>query len=231
MARFSIIPALIVLGAASILSTLVAGAQEASAGLYGVEPEIPFNVLDNVYYDAKSGQLALIGHHDDRFKGPTIPYLQHLAILLENPKPEFTLTWTPDSTRRVDSLLARELTQQESDEQAARLGKIMDGAGITHVGTLMLPALGIYPINENRAPGDLGVEVQSVNGGRVVIMNVKPGSAAEKAGLKPVDFIVSVRPDRPVFFASEFQRQIRFSGAGAQIEVSYERQGVLQSTK
>jgi C-terminal processing protease CtpA/Prc len=49
------------------------------------------------------------------------------------------------------------------------------------------------------APGDLGVEVQSINGGRVVIMTVKPGSAAEKAGLKPIDFIVSVRPDRPVF--------------------------------
>src|ERR1700681_4477231 len=130
MARFSIIPALIVLGAASILSTLVAGAQAASAGLYDVEPEIPFNVLDNVYYDAKSGQLALIGHHDDRFKGPTIPYLQHLATLLESPKPEFSLEWTPDSSQRVDSLLARELTQRESDEQGARLGTMVDSSGL-----------------------------------------------------------------------------------------------------
>jgi hypothetical protein len=55
-------------------------------GLYEVESKIPFNVLDNVYYDAASGELALIGHHDDRFKGAGIPYLQHLATLLECPK-------------------------------------------------------------------------------------------------------------------------------------------------
>jgi len=108
-----------------------------------VESKIHFNVLDSVYYDPATGELALMGHHDDRFKGEGIPYLQHLATLLENPKPEFSLTWTPDSSRRVDSLLARELTQRESDEQAARLGAMVDSSGgISHVGTLMLPALG-----------------------------------------------------------------------------------------
>jgi hypothetical protein len=229
MARFNILPTLIALAAALILPAFNAQA-EVRGGLYDVESKIPFNILDSVYYDAKSGQLALIGHRDNRFKGPAIPYLQHLATLLENPKPEFTLTWTPESNRRVDSLLARELTQKESDEQAARLGKFIDGTGmINHVGTLMLPALGIYPVNDNRAPGDLGVEVQSINGGRVVVMSVRPGSAADKAGLKPVDFIVSVRPDRPVFFSSEFKRQIRLAGAGAHVEVSYQRQGVLHS--
>ncbi len=201
-------------------------------GLYDVESKIPFNVLDGVYFDAASGELALIGHHDDRFKGAGISYLQYLATLLECPKPEFSLAWTPDSSRRVDSLLARELTQRESDEQATRLGNMVDSSGqINHTGALMLPALGIYPINDNRAPGDLGVEVQSINGGRVVIMKVKSGSAAEKAGLKPIDFIDSVRSDRPVFFTSEFERQVRFAGAGAVIEVSYERGGQLHTTK
>lgn len=238
MARFNIVPALVVWAAAVVLLTCQADAQDGSkksatsGGLYDVESAISFNVLDNVYYDAANGKLALVGHHDDRFKGPTIPYLQYLATLLENPKPEFTLTWTPDSSRRVDSLFARELTQKESDAQAARLGALADGAGkITHTGALMLPALGIYPINDNRAPGDLGVDVQSINGGRVVIMKVKPGSAAEKAGLKPIDFIISVRPGRPVFFRSEFERQVRFAGAGAAVELSYQRQGVLHSTK
>lgn len=202
------------------------------SGLYEVESKIHFNVLDSVYYDAASGELALIGHHDDRFKDEGIPYLQHLATLLENPKPEFSLTWTPDSGRQVDALLARELTQRESDEQGGRLGAMVDSSGqISHTGTLMLPALGIYPINDNRAPGDLGVEVMSWNGRDVLVMKVKPGSAAEKAGLKPNDLINSVRPDRPVLFAMEFERQVRFAGAGAVIVVSYLRDGEWHTAK
>jgi len=213
----------------------VSGSKKSAArtGIYNVESKINFNVLDNVYFDSATGELALIGHHDDRFKGESTPYLQDLATLLESPKPEFSLEWTPDSSRRVDSLLARELTQRESDEQGARLGTMVDGSGlITHTGALMLPALGIYPVNDNRAPGDLGIEVQSINGGRVVIMKMKPGSAAEKAGLKPIDFIVSVRKDhRPVYFASEFERQVRALGAGAEIEVTYQRQNEIYTTK
>jgi hypothetical protein len=203
------------------------------AGLYEVESKINFNVLDNVYFDPATGELALLGHHDERFKGENTPYLQDLATLLESPKPEFSLEWTPDSSRRVDSLLARELTQRESDEQGARLGAMVDSSGlITRTGSQMLPALGIYPVNDNRAPGDLGIEVQSINGGRVVVMKIKPGSAAEKAGLKPIDFIVSVRKDhRPVYFASEFERQVRSLGAGAEIEVTYQRQGEMFTTK
>jgi hypothetical protein len=201
-------------------------------GLYEVEAKIPFNVLDSVYYDTATGNLALIGHHDDRFKGAGIPYLQHLATLLESPKPEFSLKWTPESSSRVDSLFARELTQQESDAQGARLGAMVDASGqISHTGTLMLPALGIYPIQDNRAPGDLGVEVGSWNGQQVLVMKVKPGSAAEKAGLKPSDFIGFVRSDRAAFSAAEFERQVRFAGAGAEIEVKYQRGNEWQTTK
>jgi len=201
-------------------------------GLYDVESKITFNVLDSVYYDPASGELALIGHHDERFKDTGIPYLQHLATLLENPRPKFTLTWTSDSNRRVDSLLARELTQRESDEQAARLGVWVDSSGqINRTGKLMLPALGVFPIKDNRAPGDLGVEVQTAGGGRVVVMKIKPGSAADKAGLQLIDFIVSVRPDRPVFFASEFQKQVRVAGAGFEIEVTYLRSGQMKTAK
>jgi hypothetical protein len=202
------------------------------SGIYGVESMISFNVLDSVYFDAAVGQIALVGHRDERYKGPGIPYLQHLATLLESPKPEFSLVWTPDSIRRVDGMLKRELTQRESDEQGARLGSIVDSSGlISRTGIYMLPALGIYPVNDNRAPGDLGVEVKSINGGRVVVMSVKPGSAAERVGLKPPDFIVSVRPDRPAFFASEFTRQVRSAGAGAEVEVTYQRGGQTRSVR
>jgi hypothetical protein len=238
MPIFRSVPTLTILTAASLI-TLWAQAGPAQlqaqnsgpAGLYAVESRINFNVLDSVYFDAASGELALMGHRDDRFKGTGIPYLQYLATLLENPKPEFSLKWTPDSSARVDSLLARELTQQESDAQAVRLGTMADSSGmVTHTGALMLPALGIYPINDNRAPGDLGVETQSWNGG-VLITKVKPGSAADAAGLKIMDVIISVRPDRPVFFASEFERQIRFAGAGAEIEVKYQRSNEIHTTK
>jgi hypothetical protein len=220
-------------GVTNISSVTGSKKSAARAGLYNVESKINFNVLDSVYFDPGTGELALIGHHDDRFKGENTPYLQDLATLLESPKPEFSLEWTPDSSRRVDSLLARELTQRESDAQGARLGTMVDSSGlITHTGALMLPALGIYPVNDNRPPGDLGIEVQSIQSGRVVVMKVRPGSAADKAGLKQIDFIVSVRKDhRPVYFASEFERQVRALGAGAETEVTYQRNGALYTTK
>lgn len=64
-------------------------------GVYKLDREYDFNVLDAVYYDAGSRQISLVGHCDDRFKGPPIPYLEHLATLLENPSPKFTLNLTP----------------------------------------------------------------------------------------------------------------------------------------
>jgi hypothetical protein len=202
-----------------------------SAGLYAVESDIHFNVLDSVYFDPTSGALALIGHHDDRFKGVGIPYLQYLATLLENPSPKFSLAWTADSNARVDAMLARELTQKESDDQASRLGEWFDSSGqITRTGTLMLPALGIYPISENRAPGDLGLEVQSIGNGHVLITKVNPGSSGERAGLQQMDVIASIRPNHLVFSAHEFRRQVRFAGAGASVEVSYRRHGEHETT-
>lgn len=69
----------------------------APRGIYKLDQEYDFNVLDEVYYDASTRQISLIGHHDERFKGPRIPYLQHLATLLEVAKPEFTLNMTPES--------------------------------------------------------------------------------------------------------------------------------------
>ncbi len=205
---------------------------EVRGGLYDVEAKISFNVLDQIFFDPATGELALIGHHDDRFKGAGIPYLQYLAALLESPRPEFSLAWTPDSIRRVDALLARELSQQESDAQAARLAAIIDGSGmITHTGALMLPALGIYPIAGNRAPGSLGAEIKSVDGGYVAVTRIVPGSAAEKAGLQVNDYIISIRPDRQALFASELQRQVRFAGAGATIEINYLHAGQQTSTR
>jgi hypothetical protein len=201
-------------------------------GVYDVESKIEFNVLDSVYFDAANGQFALIGHHDDRFKNKNpIPYLQYLATLLECPKPEFSLAWTPDSSRQVDALLARELTQEESDAQATRLGNMVDSSGnITRTGELMLPALGISPISGHRAPGDLGIEVASAGNGQVAIMKIRPGSAAEKAGLHLIDFIYSVGTDEPVFYKSEFVRRVRFAGAGSSVKITYFRQGNWYTT-
>ncbi len=190
-----------------------------------MESKITFNVLDSAYFDAATGQLALIGHHDDSFKGADIPYLQYLATLLECTKPEFTLTWTPDSSRQIDAFFARELTQQESDEQGERLGKLVDGSGnINRTGALMLPALGISPIQNHLAPGDLGIEVASAGNGQVVVMKMRPGSAADRAGLKLIDFIYSIG-DKQGFYKSEFERQVRFAGAGSRVKVTYYRQG------
>src|SRR5438270_5890876 len=82
-------------------------------GIYLLESEYTFNVLDSVYYDAGNHQLSLIGHFDKRFSGRRIPYLQHLATLLESPNPQFSLTWTADSEKRINGLFARHISQLE----------------------------------------------------------------------------------------------------------------------
>ena len=206
------------------------GRSDPGGGLYTAGSGTRINVLDKVYYDAATGRLAIIGHYDSRYATPAIPYLDYLATFLENPGPAFSLKWTRRSSRSVDAMLARELTQQESDAQGARLGAVVDSAGnITRTGTLMLPALGISPILNGQLPGDLGVEVSSAGNGQVAVMKIRPGSAAERAGLHLVDFIYSVRPDIQVFYKSEFERQVRFAGAHAYVKVEYYRQPNWQS--
>src|SRR5437660_60759 len=64
---------------------LLRDALEIPAGFYELEEEITFNVLDQVVFNPTNGQITLIGHNDETYLSPRIPYLQHLAVLLENP--------------------------------------------------------------------------------------------------------------------------------------------------
>ena len=87
--------------------------------VYALEHALAFNVLDKVAFDPSSGQISLLGHFDDRYRGPGIPYLQHLATLLDSPRPRFTLNWTPESSARVDRLFQR----MDSDAELRRMAR------------------------------------------------------------------------------------------------------------
>ncbi|HEY8505685.1 MAG TPA: PDZ domain-containing protein [Gemmataceae bacterium] len=78
----------------------------------------------------------------------------------------------------------------------ARIGRGGSQGGLELVGSLMkwmAPLLGIKP-NFERAPrGHLGVEVVRNDEGHVVVKSVRPGSPAEKAGVKAGDRIVAAQ--------------------------------------
>src|SRR5437764_501043 len=97
-----------------ILSWALLTARQASAeGVYDLDHQIRFNVLDRIEYDPRSGQFALIGHEDRAYRSNRLPYLQYLATFLENPNPAFSLDWTPESYRRADDLFSRFHSQEE----------------------------------------------------------------------------------------------------------------------
>ncbi|MGB0083373.1 MAG: PDZ domain-containing protein [Terracidiphilus sp.] len=206
----------------SAQSRLEALGDKLPAGIYTLDNEEDFNVLDSIYYDPATGQLSLVGHLDPRFQGPHIPYLQHLAVLLESPKPEFTLTWTPDSAQRVDALLNRHLSEQEGENITDHWGKLVDGDGqITRAGRYLLPALGVSPIAGSGVPGSLGIQVTDEGlSGMVRISQVSPDSPAASAGLKVGDLIQSIQ-GKPALNPDEFNRTIRFTGAGAVVNLVY----------
>jgi hypothetical protein len=93
-------------------------------GLYELDNEYSFNVIDTVFYDTASGQISLSGHYDERFRGLRVPYLQHLATLLEAEKPRFSLEWTPDSQQRVDALFHR--TTLSTEEEARMIAQVTE---------------------------------------------------------------------------------------------------------
>ncbi len=195
----------------------------AAGGIYKLDDANAFNVLDSVYYDTASSQLSLVGHYDKRFGGANTPYLQHLAILLKSPKPEFSLTWTDrDSEQRVQALFTMHLSAAQGDKIAGQWGKTFDEQGnITEAGRLLLPVMGVSPIEGNRAPGALGVEVSPVADSTAVrISNVVPGSPAAQAGLQPGSLIIRFRGIAP-FSPAEFYRMVRTSGAGSHVSIQY----------
>ena len=95
----------------------------AGLGIYELESSIEFDVLDWVYFDPATNQLVLVGHRDPRFAGRRIPYLDHLAGMLEHPRAEMTLAWAPDLRAR-----RRCLPQAHGQSRRARQA----GAGGRH---------------------------------------------------------------------------------------------------
>jgi hypothetical protein len=206
----------------TVENELEAQGHDLPRGIYTLDNELNFNVLDSIYYDAAKDQLSLVGHFDPRFQGPRIPYLEHLAVLLESPKPEFTLTWTPDSKKRVDAFLNRHLSKQEGESISEQWGRFFDrNHNLTRVGRYMLPVLGISPIQGNRAPGSLGIEVKAVNvPGVLQVTRVGAGSPGEAMGLKAGNLIQFFQGE-PLITPDEFYRMVRQSGAGSQVTISY----------
>src|SRR5262249_11596626 len=118
------------------------------SGLYRLDEKISFNVLDAVTQDPSSGQLTLSGHTDPRFGNARIPYLQHLAILLESPAPEFSLESTSASNARIDAMFHRFDDPKQLAGMAFGWGKMFDQNGEpTATGRYFLPLLGIKPLN------------------------------------------------------------------------------------
>lgn len=200
-------------------------------GIYTIDNDYAFNVLDAVYYDAETGQLSLAGHSDGRFGGPNIPYLQHLSALLAVDKPEFTLTWTPDSDAQVEALFTRQLTDAEIDQINAGVTSMFDSSGhVNAVGAVTLNNLVLSPIAKHVLPGYLGADVISESDGAIRVSDILPGSPAAQAGLGVGDVIQKFNGDPPLYF-TEFRRLVRFSGADSTVTIDYAREGQVHSTR
>lgn len=217
------------------LSTLSYGAaltqgSETGSGFYAYEDELNFNALDTVAFDPTAGHLTLAGHFDPEYIGPRIPYLQHLAVLLENPEPEFSLDWTPESERAMDRFLAT------MDDERSMVGSLnldkewfnRNGA-ITEHGKQMVKMLGIEPVENGRAPGWLGVNIRNPKSGEenaVVVTGVRPGSPADRAGIRTGEHLMFIDDNQPRHVRA-FIRRIRHAGAGKTVRITADRPSSL----
>ncbi|MEG3619117.1 PDZ domain-containing protein [Magnetovibrio sp. PR-2] len=191
-------------------------------GFYGAEQDIGFNVLDNMAYDLHTGQLTLGGHFDPSLGGPRIPYLQHLATLLEQPEPQVSLDWT----REFESRIAAFFDRMDNAENMARLvgsGRLMDDNGnVTHKGRVFLPVFGVKAFDHGRTAGALGAETRMKELGVLEITSITPGSAADRAGLRVGQTIHHVSRNgglaQQPFLPATLTRFVRFAGEGAQIQ-------------
>lgn len=201
------------------------------SGAYAFDAQYTFNVLDAVHYDAATGQLSLIGHFDEHFRGPRIPYLHYLATLLEVERPEFSLAWTPESERRVAAFFDRSISKEEGARITDSWGTIFDESGrVTFMGRYLLPAMGVAAVEDGRTAGYMGVDPGPGEDGAVLIRRVADGSPAERAGLKAGDEIVAVESRRP-FVPEELRRLVRRAGAGRALRVEYRRNGRAFATQ
>lgn len=195
-----------------------------SSGLYRLEEQFDFNVLDRVEFDADTGHLTLTGHLDPNYATERIPYLQHLAELLEHPNPAFSLEWTAESERKLEDMFTRmdspDFQDQLIDKWTAWFGA--DGRA-TKVGKAVLPLLGIQPTATAGVGGLLGI--QSRYGDySFIVTGVFPDSAAARADLRVGDEISLVN-ERQFSHLSTFVRFIHALGAGAEARLDITRSG------
>ncbi|MCR4377848.1 MAG: PDZ domain-containing protein [Rhodospirillales bacterium] len=224
-------PASILTAAAEQSYDLASTAQTQSAiipasGVYDLDGKSTFNILDAVEFHPDSGGIVLIGHYDHRFGARRIPYMQHLATLLDHPDPEFSLEWTDQSERQVNAFLNRMDDMEEMRNLDAVSGSWLDPNGLpTAQGRTMLPLLGVKPTKNGRAPGRLGMTTSiytELDGVRVD--EVDPGSAAERAGLQVGD-VLNFIDGWEVIHPGDTLRAVSFAGAGATVNVSGSRNG------
>ena len=196
------------------------------SGLYALEAGLDFNTLDAINYDPASGRISIVGHFDQRFHGPQIPYLQHLATLLDLPagtEPMFSLATTAASRRAMQAKVAGTTFSQRA--VLAHFAKSFDQQGaVTHLGRAILSSLGLSPIQGHRPPGFFGAAVESLPSGAVKVTGIFAGSPADDAALSAGDEIVRFN-GRPPFSVTEFDRLVRFAGAGNKVTIAYVRRG------
>lgn len=197
------------------------------AGFYAVESRFTFNVLDSVSYDPTSGGVSFVGHLDPRFDGPPIPYLQHLATLLDLPpgklEPRFSLNTDQASRRTMQAKVASAAFTRSA--MLAPFAQAFDSQGVvTWFGRPLLLSLGLSPIQGHRLPGFLGATVEQPSPGKVRIVSIVGGSPADAAGLLPGDEITRFNGRAPSS-TGDFDRLVRFAGSGSQVSISYVRNG------
>lgn len=193
-------------------------------GIYALESAMDFNVLERVTFDPATGRLTLVGRRDERYSMRPIPYLQYLAVLLEHPRPEFSLRWTPDSRRRVDEFISRSKTPAEAKRLENEWTRFFDTSTgvLTQSARLMFPAMGVSPAWNGREAGHLGAAVVDAPELSVRITSVEPGSPAAQAGLRSGDLIAYADGMDPLT-AREFERYVRLQGAGSKLTLDVRR--------
>ncbi len=188
-----------------------------TSGIYALEQEIDFNVLDHVVLDTEEGTVHLLGHYDPAYAGPPIPYLQHLATLLENPDPEFSLRWTERSQGQVKELFRKTGDPKEQDRLREQWGTLFRGSTLTEGARQILPAMGIHPGRNGQGPGSFGVALRIEPDSSPVVASVTPGSAADRAGLKAGDHLLMFNKRYGFGILVEFDLMVRRTGAGASV--------------
>ena len=196
-----------------------------ATGVGKLEQRAVFNVLDEVFYEAATGQITLIGHFDYHYTGPPIPYLEHLATLLDQPAPEFSLEWTPESERRVDDFLRRMDNMTDWQKVTSDSMQLVDAAGsLTSQAKVILPMLGVYPTRNGKAPGYLGAAVRLDPDHQLVVSSVSPNSPAMRAGVRSGDILVTTSLGH-FFHPFQLEREMRAEGAGSRITLTIGRRG------